>query len=325
MRRRTALLSFTLAGLAPASAVLTSAGSASAASGSSTPAAAGTTSPADSQLTAPNLSIEADGVRYAYRRFGDAGSATPPVLFLPHFAANLDAWDPALIDPIAAKREVILLDNVGIGGSTGTTPRTPTEMAYGVLAFADAMGLKSVDLFGFSLGGFVAQEVTLIRPQLVRKLVLVGTGPQGGRNMHGFSPEILALATSDNPSPDTVVTLFFTDSKASTAAGHAYLQRIFTRTVDRDALVTSTARNAQIDAITTWGIPDASRLNRLAGIRQHTLVANGDNDILVPTPNTYLLAKHLPNATLKIYRDAGHGSLFQYPEDFAARVNAFLS
>jgi pimeloyl-ACP methyl ester carboxylesterase len=278
-----------------------------------------------SQLTAPNQSLETNGVRYAYRRFGNAGPTTPPVLFLQHFRGSLDNWDPALIDPIAAEREVILLDIAGVGGSTGTTPRTVTEMAYDVLAFTDAAGLESVDLLGFSLGGFIAQEFTLIRPQLVRRLVLAGTGPQGGQDMHRYTDSVFTQATLDEPTPEALLFLFFNDSEASTAKGWEFIQRIITRTEGRDDATDLAVRDAQLDAITTWGIPDATKLNRLAGIQQPTLVANGDNDKMVPTKNTHLLAEHLPNATLKIYPDAGHAFLFQYPEEFAAEVNAFLS
>jgi pimeloyl-ACP methyl ester carboxylesterase len=264
-------------------------------------------------------------VRYVYRRFGKPVSAAPPLLFLAYFHASLDSWDHALIDAIAAEREVILFDNVGVSGSTGTTPRSVTEMARGALAFADALGLSEVDLFGFSLGGYVAQEFTLIRPQLVRRIVLAGTGPEGGENMHGFTDEALAGATAENPTLETALSLFFTDSEASRAKGMGFLQRLIKRTEGRDDRIDQAASAAQLDAITTWGIPDAGRLNRLAGIRQPTLVANGDTDKLIPTPNSYLLAEHLPNATLKIYPDAGHGFLFQYTEDFAVEVNKFLS
>jgi pimeloyl-ACP methyl ester carboxylesterase len=283
------------------------------------------TTATNSLITAPNQSVEDNGVRYVYRRFGNPASAAPPVLFLAYFHASLDSWDHTLIDAIAAEREVILFDNVGVSGSTGTTPRSVTEMARGALAFADALGLSKVDLFGFSLGGYVAQELTLIRPQLVRRIVLAGTAPEGGKDMHGFTDEALAGATAENPTLETALSLFFTDSEASRAKGVGFLQRLATRTEDRDERIDQAASAAQLDAITTWGIPDAGRLNRLAGIRQPTLVANGDTDKLIPTPNSYLLAEHLPNATLKIYPDAGHGFLFQYAEDFAAEVNKFLS
>jgi pimeloyl-ACP methyl ester carboxylesterase len=278
-----------------------------------------------SQLTAPNLSIDAaDGIRYAYRRFGDATTDAVPLLFLQHFRGNLDNWDPDLVDAIAEQREVILVDYAGVGGSSGRPRTDVTTSAQDILAFTDALGLRRIDLLGFSLGGFVAQEVTLIRPQLVRRLVLAGTGPQGGEDMHGFTPDVYALAAPDEPTGDDLVSLFFSPSQHSTAKGWEFIQRIFTRQEDRDEPTDLRARDAELDAITKWGVPDPTRLNRLAAIKQPVLAANGENDIMVPTKNTELLGKHLPNATVKIYPDSGHGFLFQYPAEFAAEVNTFL-
>ena len=278
-----------------------------------------------SQLTAPNLSIDAaDGIRYAYRRFGDATTDAVPLLFLQHFRGNLDNWDPDLVDAIAEQREVILVDYAGVGGSSGRPRTDVTASAQDILAFTDALGLRRIDLLGFSLGGFVAQEVTLIRPQLVRRLVLAGTGPQGGEDMHGFTPDVYALAAPDEPTGDDLVSLFFSPSQHSTAKGWEFIQRIFTRQEDRDEPTDLRARDAELDAITKWGVPDPTRLNRLAAIRQPVLAANGENDIMVPSKNTELLGKHLPNATVKIYPDSGHGFLFQYPAEFAAEVNTFL-
>ncbi|GAA4558934.1 alpha/beta hydrolase [Pseudonocardia xishanensis] len=277
------------------------------------------------QLTAPNLTLEAaGGTTYAYRRFGNTGCAVPPVLFLQHFRGNLDNWDPALVDAVAAEREVVLLDNAGVGGSSGTTPRTVAAMAHDALAFADAAGLRQVDVLGFSLGGFVAQELTLVRPRLVRRLVLAGTGPEGGQGMHGFTAEVHASATRDEPTGEDLLHLFFERTPSSVAKGWEFVERIFARDADRDQPVSLATRDAQLDAITAWGVPDPVRLNRLAGITQPVLVANGDNDVMVPTPNSGLLARHLPNARLSIYPGAGHGFLFQYPAEFAAEVNGFL-
>jgi pimeloyl-ACP methyl ester carboxylesterase len=278
-----------------------------------------------SQLTAPNEAVEAaNGVTYAYRRFGNSRRGAPPVLFLTHFRGNLDSWDPALVDRIAAQRDVILLDNAGVGASTGTTPRTFTAMAHDALAFVDALGLRSIDLFGFSIGGFIAQELTLIRPQLVRRLVLAGTGPEGGERMHGWTPDAYEMAMADEQGVEHMLYLFFERTPESVAKGGEFVERIFTRSEDRDEPVSLTARDAQLDAVVTWGIPDPTRLHRLAGIEQPTLVANGDNDIMVPTPNSRLLAQHLPNAELSIFPGAGHGFPFQYPVEFADDVNAFL-
>jgi pimeloyl-ACP methyl ester carboxylesterase len=277
------------------------------------------------QLTAPNERVEAaNGITYAYRRFGNAERGAPPVLFLMHFRGNLDNWDPALVDAIAVQREVILLDNTGVAGSSGTTPRTFTAMAHDALAFVDALGLQTLDLFGYSIGGYVAQEIALIRPRLVRRLVLAGTAPEGGERLHGWPPEVHAMAAADEQGAEHLLYLFFERTPDSVAKGWEFVERIFARTEDRDGPVSLRTRDAQLDAYATWGIPDASKLNRLAGITQPTLVANGDNDIMVPTPNSRVLAERLPNAQLSIYPSANHGFLFQYPAEFAAEVNGFL-
>jgi pimeloyl-ACP methyl ester carboxylesterase len=279
----------------------------------------------ESLLTAPNRTVEAaNGVTYAYRRLGDASGA-PPLVLLQHFRGNLDNWDPALVDALAATREVILFDNAGVGGSTGRTPRTVTAMAHDALRFLEALQLREVDMLGFSLGGFVAQELALIRPRLVRRLVLAGTGPQGGEDMHGFADDVYVSATRDEPGAEDLLALFFARSETSVAAGWEFVQRIFARTEDRDADTTLATRDAQLDTIHTWGIPDPSKLGRLAGITRPVLVANGDNDRMVPTHNSHLLADRLPDARLRIYPNAGHGFLFQYPSAFATEVEAFLS
>jgi pimeloyl-ACP methyl ester carboxylesterase len=279
----------------------------------------------DSQLTTANHTVDAsNGVTYAYRRFGDASPDAPPLVLFQHFRGNLDNWDPALVDELAATREVILFDNAGVGGSTGTTPRTVTAMAHDALRFVEALQLNEIDVLGFSLGGFVAQELVLIRPRLVRRLVLAGTGPQGGEDMHGFSDEAFHPATRDEPGGEDLLALFFEPSETSVAKGWEFVERIFTRSEDRDTDTTLETRDAQLDAVHSWGIPDPGKLNRLAGIRQPVLVANGDNDRMVPTRNSYLLAGRLPDAQLRIYPDAGHGFLFQYPAEFAGEVEAFL-
>jgi pimeloyl-ACP methyl ester carboxylesterase len=275
------------------------------------------------QTTAPNLTIDApNGTIYAYRRFGKAGPT--PVLFLQHFRGNLDNWDPALIDDIAAEREVILVDNSGVGLSTGTTQCDVTGLARDILAFVDAIGVATVDLFGYSTGGFVAQALVLLRPRLVRRLILAGTAPEGGRGFHRWNDEISGHALKDVQSGEDGLYLFFSQTETSQGKGREFIGRIFARERDRDEVPALAVRDSQAEAISGWGIPDMSKLSRLAGITQPTLVANGNNDIMVPTVNSYLLAGHLPSAELIIYPDAGHGFLFQYPHEFAAAVNLFL-
>src|SRR3954451_19831101 len=278
----------------------------------------------DGQLTVENRSLEVGDVLFAYRRFGSARTGAPPLVMLPHFRGNLDSWDPALVDRLAEDREVILLDNRGVGGSTGLVPETVTAMARDALAFIDALGLEQIDLLAFSLGGYVAQELVLLRPRVVRRLVLAGTAPQGGPNLHRWSDDVYALATPDEPTAADLLSLFFSGSESSRAKGMESLGRLYEREVDRDEPTDLATRDAQLAAITAWGIPDESKLNRLVGITQPTFVANGDNDTMMHTQNSHLLAQHLPNAQLRIYPDAGHGFLNQYPELFADDVHAFL-
>lgn len=277
------------------------------------------------QVNTPNLTIEgSNGIKYAYRRFGKADGNTLPLIFFVHYRANLDNWDPALVDAISEQREVILMDNVGVGSSSGATPNTIQEMAHGAIAFVDALKIERCDLFGFSLGGFIAQEFALMRPHQVRRMVLAGTGPQGGQDMHMYVPEVLKVALAEKSDAEDVLTIFFEKSDTSRAKGIEFLRRRQLRQTDRDLPVSIATRDAQLTAISTWGIPDPTKLTRLAAIKQPTLVANGDNDIMVPTVNTHLLAQHIPNSTLSIYSDAGHAFLFQHPEQFAAEVSTFL-
>ena len=278
-----------------------------------------------SQLTAENQAIQIDGDSFVYRRFGSDQTDAPPLIGLQHFRGNLDSWDPALVDRLAQDREVILLDNRGVAGSTGVVPDDVTDMARDALAFIDALGLKEVDILGFSLGGYVAQELTLLRPRLVRRLVLAGTAPQGGPGLHRWSDTVFGLATTDEPTAEDLLSLFFSPSAESRAKGAEYLQRAYQRQDGRDAPTDLATRDAQLAAITAWGIPDASRLNRLAGITQPTLVANGDDDRMMHTENSRLLAEHLPNAELRIYLDANHGFLDQYAVQFADDIVEFLN
>jgi len=279
-----------------------------------------------SQLTAPNLTIDAaNGVTYVYRRFGSSEDGRPPLLFLQHFRGNLDNWDPLLVDAIAAHREVILLDNTGVGLSSGRVPFTVTEMARDAIAFLDELEIARIDLLGYSLGGMVAQELALLRPRIVRRIVLAGTGPRGGRQMHGWIFDIERIANGANNGIEELLHIFFEETETSRALGRQYIQRAFSRAEGADQPNGPEVTRAQYDAIVEWGIPDSTQLNRLAGITQPTLVASGDNDRMIPTINSQILADQLPNAWLRIYRDAAHGFLFQYPRQFAELVTEFLS
>ncbi|MEU1393130.1 MULTISPECIES: alpha/beta hydrolase [unclassified Nonomuraea] len=278
------------------------------------------------QLSAPILDVTAaNGVTYAYRRFGAADTGAPPLLLLQHFRGNLDNWDPILVDTLAVGREVILLDNTGVGLSSGSVPVTVTQMARDAIFFLDALDVEQVDLLGFSLGGMVAQEVALLRPRAVRRIVLAGTGPRGGRQMHGWTLDIERAANQEDGGLDELLHIFFGITETSRSLGMEYAQRIFSRTENPDKPNGPEVARAQYDAIVEWGIPDPGRLARLAGITHPTLVTAGDNDPMITTVNSQLLADHLPNARLRIFSDAGHGFLFQYPRQFAALVQEFLS
>ena len=280
--------------------------------------------PTDSaHQTAPNLFIDApNGIRYAYRRFGKATGV--PLVFLQHFRGTLDNWDPFLTDSIAREREVILLDNVGVGLSSGTTPNTVAQMARDAIVFLDALALSQVDLLGFSLGGFVAQEIALLRPKQVRKLVLAGTGPQGGPLMHGWRQDIADAARTPKLGGAELSYVFFPHTEAGRANGTEFLGRFLLRSVDRYVPSDLATRDAQYDAVVDWGVPDHNKLQRLASIEQPTLAANGSNDLMIPTRLTHLLGALIPNAEVRIYPDAAHGFLWQYPKEFGKDVNAFL-
>ena len=261
-------------------------------------------------------------VHYAYRRFGNPGGV--PVVLLQHFRGNMDNWDPALLDALASEREVVVFNNVGVASTDGKTPSTVTQMARDAIVFVEALKLEQVDLLGFSLGGLVAQEIALLRPNLVRKLILAGTGPQGGPVMHGWRKDIADKARADQIDAKNLLYIMFKHTPTSEAKGMEFLGRFMERK-DRDAPSDLATRDAQYDAVVEWGVPDHSKLQRLAAIHQPTLVANGDDDLMYPPQLTHLMGGLIPNAEVKIYPDAGHGFLWQHHKEFAADVNAFLS
>jgi pimeloyl-ACP methyl ester carboxylesterase len=268
----------------------------------------------------------ADGVTYAYRRLGGPSPDGIPLVLLQHFRGNIDNWDPALVDGLAAEREVIAFDNAGIGASTGTTPDTAEEMADDALAFLDALGLGGVDLFGFSLGGFVAQAIALAHPERARKLVLASTGPKGAPGMESWADDVVAaLVTPDAPGPEEVLQVFNAETATSREAGGASLGRIFARQDGRDAEVSPEARKTQYyKAVLSWGVRDWDAVARLADLTQPTLVFQGDDDAMIPTRASHTLAGVIPDARLVIYPDASHGAIFQYAAETAARTLEFL-
>jgi pimeloyl-ACP methyl ester carboxylesterase len=272
---------------------------------------------------APNKLVSAaNGVDYAYRETGEG--ALPLVLFQ-HFRGNLDNWDPALIDALASARRVVTFDNGGVAGSSGTTPPTIAQMARDAIAFLDAMDIAQADLLGFSIGSFVAQEIALIRPAIVRRLVLASSAPQGAAGMHGWAPDVIDAVGAPKTIPDRYLDVFYTRSTASRHSGEQAFGRMFARTADRDKPTTWETREAQYAAVCDWGIPNHALLQRVTAIDIPVFVANGDSDPMILPRYSYLLAGLIPQATIKIYPDSAHGFLFQHNAEFAADVEAFLS
>jgi pimeloyl-ACP methyl ester carboxylesterase len=279
--------------------------------------------PTSVYMASPTRKIgAANGIDYVYR---ETGKGTPALVLLQHFRGNLDSWDPALVDALARDRRVITFDNAGVGGSTGTTPSTISQMACDAIAFIEALELDEVDLLGFSIGSFVAQEIALIRPSLVRRLVLASSAPRGAAGMHGWAPEVIDAVGAPTRNPDGYLGVFFTGSSTSTQAGVETLGRLTARRDDRDVQTTWQTRQAQYDAVCEWGIPDHSHLQRVSSIDMPVFVANGDADPMILPHFSHLLAGLIPHARVKIYPDAAHGFLFQQHAEFARDVNAFLS
>jgi pimeloyl-ACP methyl ester carboxylesterase len=250
---------------------------------------------ADTHQTAPTQFVEANGIRFAYRRFGKAGGV--PIVFNQHYLGTMDYWDPAVTDGLARDREVILFNNAGVSSSSGEVPTTCEEMGANAVAFIKALGLTQVDVLGISIGGFVAQEITLQAPELVRKLIPVGTGPRGGEGMASQTPEARQIfgATYDPPE-------------------HLRLAEVNQRVGPR-----------QREAIAKWGVQREGSYDYLKTIKQPALVVNGNRDLIVYTINSFILQQNIPNAQLIIYPDSNHGAPYQYPGLFVRHVSLFLS
>ncbi len=270
----------------------------------------------------PTQSITAGGVDFAYRELGKQHGGTPVVLLV-HLAAVLDNWDPRIVDGLAAKHHVIAFDNRGIGASSGSPSNSMDQMADDAITFIKAKGLQQVDLLGFSMGGMIAQEIVLKDPKLVRKMILAGTGPAGGEGISGvagvtFYDMLRGFFTGQ----DAKQFLFFTRTPGGIEAGKAFLDRLKERTQNRDKDISVSAFLAQLEALRTWGLKQPADLSV---VKQPVLVANGDTDRMVPTTNTYDLARRLPNSTLLVYPDAGHGGIFQFHTDFVPKALEFLA
>ena len=278
-------------------------------------------------ITVPTRFVEAKGIRFAYRRWGKKGPL--PLVFNQHFTGNLDNWDPAVLDGLAAEREVILFNNAGIASSGGEVPTTFAQMAVNAEAFVDALGLKQIDLLGFSIGGMVAQQITLDRPELIRRLILVGTAPRNhdaGNGVDHVTPETASIFGANYDPPENLwLKVFFTDSEQGQAAGRAFLKRYLSRTQDRDLPISDRVAPAQITALGEWGSYPGERFEYLKVIKQPTLIVSGTHDVIVYTVNSLYLAQNMPNAKLILYPDANHGSWYQYHEDFVFETNRFLN
>lgn len=269
--------------------------------------------------TAPTRYVEGSGIRFAYRQLGP--STGTPLVLLQHFSGNIDAWDPAVVNALAADRPVVVFDNAGVGRSTGQTPDNVAAMARDAVNFIDLLGLSEVDLLGFSLGGCVAQQIAAEHSRLVRRLILAGTAPKGGEE-HLMA--VLQDAFSKTDAPDIRLPLFFTQSSASQSAGLAFLKRAKVRRDDRDTENGSAVTDPQAKALIAWcATPDPEHAI-LRAIKQPALVVCGSNDTMLPAENAYAMFKVMSNAQLVLYPDSGHGALFQHHEAFVSHVRTFL-
>lgn len=268
--------------------------------------------------TAPTQFVEANGIRFAYRRFGEAGGV--PIVLNQHYTGTMDYWDPAVTDGLAQTREVILFNNAGVSSSSGEVPTTFAEMGSNAVAFIKALGLTQVDVLGISIGGFVAQETTLQGGDLVRKVILVGTGHRGEDMTLSRSNEF--FSGSYEPAEHLWLDVHFKNTATSRKAGLAFLERKWRRK-DRDPEMTQEAIAAQGAAIGQWHSPD-STLDYLKKITQPVLIAQGSDDAIIPTYHSLTLQHELPDAQLIVYPDAGHGSIYQYPDLFVAHATMFL-
>lgn len=269
----------------------------------------------------PTKTITAGDVNYAYRELGPRGDV--PVVFLTHLAAVLDDWDPRVVDGIAAEHHVITFDNRGVGATTGTTPTTIQEMAADAVAVIRALGHDQVDLFGFSMGGMIAQVIAETDPRLVRRMVLAGTGPAGGEGIEkvtriSYRDTVRGLLTRQDPK----VYLFFTRTPNGRDQARQFIDRLAERTDNRDSAVTITTFRNQLKAIHRWGAQPPQDLSKITA---RTLVVNGETDKMVPTQNSVDLDRRLPHSDLIIYPDAGHGGVFQHHTKFVPAMLKFLA
>jgi pimeloyl-ACP methyl ester carboxylesterase len=275
--------------------------------------------------TVPTQFVDVDGTQFAYRRFGNNEGL--PLVHLQHFTGTMENWDPKVLDLLARNREVIIFDNKGVAGTGGKVPDTIGAIAKDAEAFIDALGLEKIDLLGFSMGGMVAQQITLDRPELINRLMLLGTAPRGGHEIETFTPEVMAMFEVEHPSEfELLLDTLFSPTRTSQKAGNKFLQRVkYERTEGRDSKISDQVAPAQSAAITNWARMTPGDYSYLKAIKQPVFVFMGHNDVIFPTVNAFLLQQNLPNAQLIIYPDSSHGAQYQFPELFVEQLNLFLN
>lgn len=280
---------------------------------------------ANTSETAPTQFQDIGDVRLAFRRFGKEGA--PPVVCLQHFAGTMNNFDPIHTNRLAQDRPVVLVDYRGVGRSGGQTPDSMSGLAGDIIAFIRTLGAQQVDVFGFSIGGMVAQQVALDAPHLVRRLILVGTGPAEGEGIGQFTPEVVEIVSRPGGTEveRSALETFFSPTETSQAAGKAWLARIAERKSDREPPASAQVATAQLAALAKWGKVSGDRYASLKKLPHRTLVWNGRNDAMVPTVNSFILQQRLPDARLMLFPDSGHGSHFQFPEEFAEVAAGFLA
>lgn len=280
---------------------------------------------ANTSETAPTQFQDIGDVRLAFRRFGKEGA--PPVVCLQHFAGTMNNFDPIHTNRLAQDRPVVLVDYRGVGRSGGQTPDSMSGLARDIIAFIRTLGAQQVDVFGFSIGGMVAQQVALDAPHLVRRLILVGTGPAGGEGIGQFTPEVVEIVSRPGGTEveRSALETFFSPTETSQAAGKAWLARIAERKSDREPPASAQVATAQLAALAKWGKVSGDRYASLKKLPHRTLVWNGRNDAMVPTVNSFIIQQRLPDARLMLFPDSGHGSHFQFPEEFAEVAAGFLA
>jgi len=269
-------------------------------------------------VNAPTQYIDVNGNTYAYRRFGKKGEV--PIIGFQHFTGTLDNWDPIIINGLAQEREVIIFDNKGVGNSKGETPDNVLDMTKDAVDFIKALDVDRFDVLGFSLGGFIAQYLGVKYAEMVRKIIIVGSAPQGAKVLEGFN-DLIAKGSQLSPA-ELFLYIFFTPSENSRAKGKETLNRLYERTEDRDMEATEDTVLKQAKAITDWGKTSDIDLSQM---KNPVLIIQGSNDEMMDSDTSYTLFKQIPNAILTYYPDAAHGSFFQYPEIFVKQANDFLN